>query len=134
MPIKPTADDIHEIMVRTGDVRVANLFADEIRKVDAKPHLVSDAMKHVLSETDQKKAPPNDVVTDAVAALTHEQREAMATLALAGYKFHRGTFYWRCLSPDNKTVDSLQVYLNSCIAAAMVHNEERLYGKHQPKP
>lgn len=125
---------IVDVMVRTGDVKVAREFAKQVMDGSVKDQVLSANMRHAIAVEDGKRNVEPDVVAIAINKLAPGERELMATLALAGYRFHRGTFYWRCVSPDNMMVESLQPELLSCIIAARNHNEERTNGKSHTKP
>jgi hypothetical protein len=121
------------IMVNTGDLKVAREFS-KLARAEPAPgqEKLSAEMRDTLSEADEDKRRQRDaIVCDDrteqadINKLTDEQRQTMAALALAGYRFHRGMFYWRVISPDNKTVDSLQPDLQVAIGVAAQHNEER---------
>lgn len=126
-----TAAVIHDVMVKAGDVNVAHTFAKMVRNSDGGRILddFSPVLLDKLSAQDEKmrrEAAEQDRTEQAeIDRLDEPDRQLMATLALCGYRFNRGMFYWRCIAPDNTTVDSLQPELRALIRRAEFHREER---------
>jgi hypothetical protein len=71
-----------------------------------------------------------------IMALSPTMRTTMAALALKGYRFKRGKFYWNVVSAPYQgkveTVDSLEPDLRRAVAMAVNHMERRANGQqHQ---
>ncbi len=113
---------IMDIAVKVNDRKFVDKLAQKFRENGLTEGL-SQADAEARTVQTLSEPVPDDIEQQDVAALLPDERELMATLALCGYRFHRGTLYWRVISPTNMTVWSLGV-LQECIQRATDHHEK----------